>query len=771
MKGCGRLAMLAAALCLWGCASSERMCRMSGGVFQKYSEPRDQRIRSEKFRKYAAQLAKPGENLIGEVEETPVNIWPFFFASEYYTSILWPCIDWDPYGFAVRPFYNQEGDERSVLFPLTAWNTLDREGWVLLYIWDKPGWIFFPFAAHRETPEKLLRYYTPFFIQKRDRRPLDEGTRSRSDFTEAFLVYSETERTLNIEGWKDLFYADELDERTQRFLAYKLAGTERPLPKNDEELKALRKEIAATLPVKEEKSLGFIPLFHANWDDETYLWRAPAYLAGASLNRCGTFSWDVLGRLLYYEREAPLSPWVESRTSSGELCMLGVLLSGFSKTQTIADEGTAEAIAELRGFEYGPEDGFRNQRPQIRAALKRIDPSLELPDTVTSRAALSQYLAGISQDPRYKDVPFNVYTRRSGGCLPLFLYEFDDTPDAESYWFSLAVITRYAWKQTGWNFLCLPLLSYADHDAEGGGEFWSIPLLSFAKHSKRSEHLYIAPPLIWHSTTERRPSVEAPILPADTRWAENGEYVSEHNAFTLCGLFYQSDMSYRTVKPGLDAEAAENIRRNLPMMFEAHENALAGRQSLRSACRERELLQPSNDEEESLRRQLEIAALRRNIKAIEKDEEERFAAYAAMREDAKKLGFELEPAFPRTQKQGDQALKRLIEAATELRSQEDEGSLFFYREERCYNGDFKWHFCHILAGGEKEGDREQKHVLQYLYRYRRDGKRVEKLCFPFISIREDEQSSRVSFMGRVWQRTIRDGKKSGYLFFIPYGGD
>ena len=46
---------------------------------------------------------------------------------------------------------------------------------------------------------------------------------------------------------------------------------------------------------------------------------------------------------------------------------------------------------------------------------------------------------------------------------------------------------------------------------------------------------------------------------------------------------------------------------------------------------------------------------------------------------------------------------------------------------------------------------------------------MEKICFPFISVREDEHGSRVSFMGRIWQRTVRDGRTGGYICFIPYG--
>ena len=80
--------LIPAVLLLAGCASSERMNRMSGGVFQEYSAPKSYRIRSEKFQAKTRRLESGRTDRIGHVENTPVNVWPFCFSSDYYTAVL-----------------------------------------------------------------------------------------------------------------------------------------------------------------------------------------------------------------------------------------------------------------------------------------------------------------------------------------------------------------------------------------------------------------------------------------------------------------------------------------------------------------------------------------------------------------------------------------------------------------------------------------------------------------------------------------------------------
>lgn len=94
-----------------GCASSDRMVRMSGGVFDEYSVPKSSRIRSEKYQKMSREFSssrRANKMDVAGLDDTLVNIWPFFFRSNDYWSVLWPFIDKDPYGFAIRPIYNHE---------------------------------------------------------------------------------------------------------------------------------------------------------------------------------------------------------------------------------------------------------------------------------------------------------------------------------------------------------------------------------------------------------------------------------------------------------------------------------------------------------------------------------------------------------------------------------------------------------------------------------------------------------------------------------------
>jgi hypothetical protein len=78
--------------------------------------------------------------------------------------VLWPVVDWDKQGFAIRPLFNQEGDEYSVLFPLSAWNPVNGDGWLLNTYWDKNKSGFFPLYHH--SGQKLWIF--PFYKKNQD---------------------------------------------------------------------------------------------------------------------------------------------------------------------------------------------------------------------------------------------------------------------------------------------------------------------------------------------------------------------------------------------------------------------------------------------------------------------------------------------------------------------------------------------------------------------------------------------------------------------------
>jgi hypothetical protein len=89
-------------LSLCSCASSDRMMKIS-----PFSQSRDM------------------------PDSERMNLWPLAYKNQDAVSLLWPIVDYDKEGFAVRPLINKEKANWSILFPLSGWNTTHKQGWLL----------------------------------------------------------------------------------------------------------------------------------------------------------------------------------------------------------------------------------------------------------------------------------------------------------------------------------------------------------------------------------------------------------------------------------------------------------------------------------------------------------------------------------------------------------------------------------------------------------------------------------------------------------------
>ena len=147
---------LLAVLFASSCASSERMNRL-GYDSDSYSAPKASRISGGRFDDAVVNLRAP----VG-LKDRQVNIWPFCTVNSRYVSVLWPFIDWDDFGMAVRPFFNQEGNDCSILFPLSSWNTVDGDGWALNAYWNKNHFGIFP-LMHIGKEEDDFWFAGPLF--------------------------------------------------------------------------------------------------------------------------------------------------------------------------------------------------------------------------------------------------------------------------------------------------------------------------------------------------------------------------------------------------------------------------------------------------------------------------------------------------------------------------------------------------------------------------------------------------------------------------------
>ena len=127
-----KLSLLIILFCVSSCATSRRM---------------------DRFLKEKSVSAK--EDLRGD----RVQGFPVFYKNGGMTSILWPLYDKDSKGVSVRPFYNREENEQAVLFPLTAWNSVEGDGWVGPYHWSKKHDALFPIYYRGDSYSHYLNYY------------------------------------------------------------------------------------------------------------------------------------------------------------------------------------------------------------------------------------------------------------------------------------------------------------------------------------------------------------------------------------------------------------------------------------------------------------------------------------------------------------------------------------------------------------------------------------------------------------------------------------
>ena len=125
------LLLLCAILLVSSCASSRRLMRV-------FNEKTDKTVK--------------------EADRT--NMFPLFYLSGTSSTFLWPLIDSDERGFSIRPFFNKEDNEYAALFPLSAWNPVENEGWVGPYYWNKDHAALFPIYYQDDKHTQFLTYYS-----------------------------------------------------------------------------------------------------------------------------------------------------------------------------------------------------------------------------------------------------------------------------------------------------------------------------------------------------------------------------------------------------------------------------------------------------------------------------------------------------------------------------------------------------------------------------------------------------------------------------------
>jgi hypothetical protein len=137
----GELALLLLTALASGCSTSSRLLRISPLSSQGASDP-------QRF-----------------------NGWPLVYADSAGAAVLWPLMDVDRHGFAVRPLVSRDDSNWDVLFPLSHFDVDRGEGWALTgySLHDNVG--LFPLCNFGPS----LNYFTPAIWSKEGGRVTNWG--------------------------------------------------------------------------------------------------------------------------------------------------------------------------------------------------------------------------------------------------------------------------------------------------------------------------------------------------------------------------------------------------------------------------------------------------------------------------------------------------------------------------------------------------------------------------------------------------------------------
>ena len=739
------------AILLSSCASSERLTRMSGDVFSEYSAPQKYRIRSEKYQAKSRTMSsdkKISHGKAAKFDDTLINIWPFFFASNNYWCALWPMIDCDPYGFAVRPLFNKEGNDLSILFPLSAWNTHNRSGWFANFTWGPNAFGFIPLTWQSKSKTKSTYYYTPlFFLQKRYHKITRKNLRNTDYSFFCALAYGKKERFVNSNTLPHSWILSQHDTKkefqNQWAYFYRNGGEPQNMPKDKKELEQLKEKIFRQYKKEVSKTTGFFPLFHLRRSSDGYCNFVAGPLLFEYMKHKDLFNWSILGGLAVQYTAQQYSKTSSSqlflnRVKDENILRIPLLLTQY-KRQTKYAGKRYELFEKLKRNNWN--ESFTEAKPRLSKILHEIYPGTSIPKEVKDWNTFYLYKTELTAKENF---PTTEHKEIFAG--PLF--------------FNKETCHRKNW--------IVPVLLTWGEETKEKKLFVSVPMLTFIQKTPNRGYTNIVPPLICWSDFELKKQIDKPIHASDCKWSGKHGVVEEINHYAALGLFYRGRHAFTVAKNNIDSKKAEFIRKNSLTLGKDYQSLADKEKNLAERQRQAEAWQTAN-KIEYYKKLIRFEELKEERQKLAEQKKKYDTLRSQVKKAASKLGLQLADSDFKNRKSTENAVAKLLAMTTELRWKEDIGNGLFFRKEKFYNGDYNWHFCHILAGGKKEGNRKSSHILHLLYRSRQEENRTETIVFPFISHVKDGNSQRTSFMWRLFSIGSRNGKTGGHFLFIPFG--
>ena len=741
---------------LSGCASSDRMLRLSGGIAQEYSVPKKHRLRSAQYQIKTQTHSRVKHNFS---KESLINLWPFFFRTDAYYSILWPLIDYDPYGMAIRPLYCHEADDYSILFPLSNWNKADKSWWILLANGSPKHFGFFPLMYHSFDKNDGFYYYTPLFINswKYQNPQWHHYNKLKSKtFTEFLLGYykketfiktSEFERNLFNRARYLINKNNFRDKDIWDLVAYYYDKQNITIPKTDKEKIAFVENIFKKIK-KEDVHIthGFFPLYSTEYiknSSEKFKLLIALLLFNYEKYSTNYIQKKHHGALLnlLYNYENKEYNWM-TLDNSKSLFTIPLLLTGIGteKYYTNTKEyQKAKEILSLANKSYG--DNFAKYKTEIEEWFT-TNTKEKMPQKIKNSELLKLWIK-----EHYKDVKFEEKEEKKILLGPLYFGE--NTRRRNRDIFPLLL--------TGWE----------ENHREKSKTFLSIPLLSYKMSSPTKSSLIIGTKLVYSNKTEEKERFSKPIYPKSQKWVNKYDLFSFNDTFALLGIYFNGKNGFNIVKDNYNVNDVENLRHNIFHLRTAKAQ-IDQRQNYLDKTHKRNLAWKTSTRLQELER---LVALEKDRIAQEKLDKEK-ASYQSKLNNWISLSKKLNLNFTKENLNNQNyqtTLKKLFNTCVSTQYWEDYGSGFFYRKELYHNNDYKWNTFLNISSGNKSGNEENIQFLHFLYRHNKKADQSETIIFPFITKKSDKNYKSFSFLWRFFEYHKRNNKSGGYILFIPWG--
>jgi hypothetical protein len=700
------------ALLLCSCASSDRMVRIS--PFSEKGKPSSLNYDSDR-----------------------VNLWPMFYKDGQVMSVVWPVVDSDPKGFAVRPFYNHEGNEYSILFPYCAWNPVEDVGWAAPVYWRRKNFGVFP-VLHKS--EDHVSWAGPVYWSQWGYGFFPVFNHENNDISWAGPAY-----------WSKWGYG---------FFPVFHKGN----------------RISWVGPAYwSDRGFGCFSVFHYGHE---FSWTSLAYFS-EELNFAGPLWMNLKdssgGVFPVYMQEGNsgwLFPLYNYRTSpsSVDFFMMFGALGMWTDSSVTKDFHYRFVNAFYTGGEHSAHSGFI---PLWYYQRKNKDSLIVTP------------LAGYgwnsdSGEPYFENIlgPVYIHAARNNFRSVMFPLYFQSGTKSDS---DIAALPFFWWGNRGsGNFLDIlgPVYyyksrkipdspkSYSEHNflwpstcfnMENGEtrDWYSWPLVSYKAGIPSilmfDKNLFsFMGPLGY---MERRKPASQPdneyggrcdryfLAVFSTESLSGAKYlpVSQCDGFDVrCSVINESifrylfffksgSADYRVWKKGCDHESLMKL--------------LSATKDLALQCR-----QGNNGNNEKRTRELE-------------DKRKKVVELSA------KTGISV-PETP-DEKSGKELQDRLInEYCDTIPYLRFNFPLLF--DYKGLEDDYKWDVLFWLADGERTKDKSRASVMKYFYRRESEGDTVKGMLFPFVTWKSAPGRSNFSFMWRVFDISQEEGKTSGHIMFIPW---